>query len=344
MRATSRASAPRGRPSVGRTLGLAATACALALMLVACIRPASNAGSESRDAAGSPRTTGEGASGPLRAVATVGMVADAVRNVGGDRVLVTTLMGPGVDPHLYVPSEGDVRRLNEADVVFHNGLHLEARLGDVLKKMPSRVGSYALAEAIEPARLLAPEDFEGAYDPHVWFDVSLWTVVVERVRDALAERDPAGADEYRANARAYHEQLNQLHGYVKAQADSIPPQQRVLITAHDAFNYFGRAYGFEVRGLQGISTAAEAGAADVQELATFIAERQIAAIFVESSVPPRTIEAVREAVRARGWDVKIGGELYSDALGEEGTPAGTYVGMVRHNVDTIVTALRGGGR
>jgi manganese/zinc/iron transport system substrate-binding protein len=167
-------------------------------------------------------------------------------------------------------------------------------------------------------------------------------VAVERVRDALIERDPPGADHYRANARAYLATLAELHAYATARAEAVPAEQRILITAHDAFNYFGRAYGFEVRGLQGISTASEAGAADVQDLARLIAERKVAAIFVESSVPPRTIEAVQEAVRARGWDVKIGGELYSDALGEAGTPAGTYVGMVRHNVDTIVGALGGG--
>ncbi|MDP8924302.1 MAG: zinc ABC transporter substrate-binding protein [Chloroflexota bacterium] len=337
MLATGGASARRGGTNVGRVLALTAIACAVALTLVACVRPVPIAGDDSRDAAG-----GDTVRRPLRVVATVGMVADAVRNVGGERVQVTTLMGPGVDPHLYVPSEGDVRRLSEADLIFHNGLHLEARLGDVLKNMPSRVGSYAVAEAIDPSLLLAPEEFAGAYDPHVWFDVSLWMVAVERVRDALIERDPAGADQYRAHAGAYLEQLSELHRYVKAQADTVPARHRVLVTAHDAFNYFGRAYGFDVRGLQGISTATEAGAADVQELADFIAERQLAAIFVESSVPPRTIEAVQEAVRARGWDVKIGGELYSDALGEEGTPAGTYVGMVRHNIDTIATALRGG--
>ena len=308
------------------------------VVLAACAR---TSGPSSGGASQAPN---EGDPRPIRAVATVGMVADAVRNVGGERVQVTTLMGPGVDPHLYVPSEGDVRRLGDADVIFHNGLHLEARLGDVLKRMPGTVGTYAVAEVIDSSSLLAPDEFQGAYDPHVWFDVSLWMLVVDRIRDALIERDAANADLYRANADAYRAQLADLHAHVSAQANSIPVQQRVLITAHDAFNYFGRAYGFEVRGLQGISTASEAGAADVQELARFIAERQIAAIFVESSVPPRTIEAVQEAVRSRGWDVTIGGELFSDALGQDGTLAGTYVGMVRHNIDTIVAALRGGGR
>jgi manganese/zinc/iron transport system substrate-binding protein len=318
--------------------GLTGLLLAALLVLAGCARPAGGGAGEPGAAAGGAASR----AAPLKAVATVGMVADAVRNVGGERVQVTTLMGPGVDPHLYVPSEGDVRRLGEADLVFYNGLHLEARLGDVLTRMPGRVTSVAVAEAIDPARLLAAEDAEAAYDPHVWFDVGLWSVAVERVRDALIERDPPGADEYRANARAYLGALAELHGYVAARAEAVPAEQRVLITAHDAFNYFGRAYGFEVRGLQGISTASEAGAADVQELARLIAERKIPAIFVESSVPPRTIEAVREAVRARGWDVAIGGELYSDALGEAGTPAGTYAGMVRHNIDTIVGALAGG--
>jgi manganese/zinc/iron transport system substrate-binding protein len=277
----------------------------------------------------------------IRAVATVGMVADVVSNVGGERVQVTTLMGPGVDPHLFVPSEGDVTRLSSADMVFHNGLHLEARMGDVLKRMPGRVSSVAIAEAIESARLIAPDGFEGAYDPHVWFDVALWSGTVDRVRDALIERDPASAGTYRANAAAYRAQLAELDAYVRRKAESVPASRRVLVTAHDAFGYFGRAYGFEVKGLQGVSTATEAGAADVQELAAMIAERQIPAMFVESSVPPRAIEAVQQAVRARGWEVTIGGELFSDALGAQGTPAGTYVGMVRHNIDTIVAALGG---
>lgn len=276
---------------------------------------------------------------PIRVVATTGMVADVVTNVGGVRVQVTTLMGPGVDPHLFVPSEGDVTRLSSADMVFHNGLHLEARMGDVLKKMPGTVRSVAIAEAIEPARLLAPDGFEGTYDPHVWFDVALWMTAADRVRDALAERDPAHAETYRSNAGAYRTQLTELDGYVRKQAEAVPASRRVLVTAHDAFGYFGRAYGFEVKGLQGVSTATEAGAADVQELATLIAERKIPAMFVESSVPARAIEAVQEAVRARGWEVAIGGELFSDALGAQGTPGGTYVGMVRHNIDTIVTAL-----
>lgn len=281
------------------------------------------------------------ASGILRIVATTGMIADAAARVGGDRVRVTSLMGAGVDPHLYKASEGDVRRLADADVIFYNGLHLEAGMGDVLERMASRKRTIAVAQSIDQARLLAPPEFKGAFDPHVWFDVSMWRDVAARVRDSLAEHDPTNADVYRRNAEAYVAELDQLHAYVRERAESVPAEQRVLVTAHDAFNYFGRAYGFEVRGLQGISTATEAGTADVQRLAQFIADRRIRAIFVESSIPQRTIEAVQEAVRARGFETRVGGQLYSDAMGNPGTPEGTYVGMVRHNVDTIAGALAG---
>lgn len=278
---------------------------------------------------------------PIRAVTTIGMISDIVRNVGGQRVQVIGLMGPGVDPHLYKATEGDVIRLLEADVVFYNGLHLEAKMGDVLERMRSRTRTVAVTDCIDRSLLLAPPQFEGAYDPHVWFDVTLWMKAVECVRDTLMDMDPGSADLYRANAQAYLAQLADLHAYVQAQAARLLPEQRVLITAHDAFNYFGRAYGFEVRGLQGISTATEAGTADVQHLADFIAQRKIRAIFVESSVSPRTIEAVQAAVQARGFNVRIGGQLFSDAMGNPGTPEGTYIGMVRHNIDTIVRALLG---
>jgi manganese/zinc/iron transport system substrate-binding protein len=278
---------------------------------------------------------------PIRVVTTTGMITDIVRHVGGERVQVTGLMGPGVDPHLYKASEGDVTRMAETDVVFYNGLHLEAKMGEVFEKMGDRVKTVAVTQDINPSDLLAPPEFEGAYDPHVWFDVSFWMKAVEQVRATLIEMDPDHADIYRSNAESYLAELNELHDYVKAQARRLPENQRVLITAHDAFNYFGRAYGFEVRGLQGISTAAEAGTADVQDLADFIVQRRIPAIFVESSVPPRTIEAVQAAVKAQGFDVQIGGQLFSDAMGNPGTEEGTYVGMVRHNIDTIVSSLLG---
>jgi manganese/zinc/iron transport system substrate-binding protein len=278
----------------------------------------------------------------IRVVTTIGMITDVVENVGGERVEVTGLMGPGIDPHLYKASEGDVLRLQQADIIFFNGLHLEAQMAEVLEQMADgRIRTVAVTDTIDRASLLAPPEFQGNYDPHVWFDVTLWMKAVEQVRDTLAEADPGSAALYQANAERYLGELADLHAYVQEQAQRVPEEKRVVITAHDAFNYFGRAYGFEVRGLQGISTEAQASTADVQALANFIAERQIPAIFVESSVPQRTIEAVQAAVRDRGFDVQIGGSLYSDAMGDEGTPEGTYIGMVRHNIDTIVTALLG---
>jgi manganese/zinc/iron transport system substrate-binding protein len=276
---------------------------------------------------------------PIRVVATTGMIADAVQHVGGDRVQVAGLMGPGIDPHLYKASEGDVRALDQADVIFYNGLHLEAGMGDVLERMGSLRRTVAVAESLDQSNLIAPPEFAGVYDPHIWFDVVLWMGVVERIRDALIEIDPGSVELYHQNAEAYLDELAELHAYVITQSERVPAGQRVLITAHDAFNYFGRAYGFEVLGLQGISTASEASTADIQELSNFIAERRIPAVFVESSVPRRTIEAVQAAVRAQGFEVNIGGALYSDAMGDLGTEDGTYVGMVRHNIDTIVSAL-----
>jgi len=279
----------------------------------------------------------------IKVVATIGMITDVVENVGGARVDVIGLMGPGIDPHLYTASEGDVSRLREADIVFYNGLHLEAQMASVLELMnESGSRTVAVTDGIARDILLAPPEFEGAYDPHVWFDVSMWMSAVETVRDALIELDPASAMTYRQNADAYLAELQELHEYVLEQAARVAQEKRALVTAHDAFNYFGRAYGFDVRGLQGISTAAEASTADVQNLARFIAERQIPAIFIESSVPQRNIEAVQAAVRSEGFDVTIGGQLFSDAMGNPGTPEGTYIGMVRHNIDTIVSALLAG--
>lgn len=263
--------------------------------------------------------------------------------VGGDRVEVETLMGPGVDPHLYKPSESDVLDIAEADIVLYVGLHLEGRMGEVLERASDTRPVVAVTEEIEKEhsdRLLKPVAFSGAYDPHIWMDVSLWAETVDSVEAALSELDPAHAAGYRQRAAAYRAELMELHEYVRQQIATIPEQSRVLVTAHDAFNYYGRAYGLEVRGLQGISTETEAGVGDVQSLASLLAERKIKAVFVESSVPRRNIEAVQAAAKARGQEVTIGGELFSDAMGEEGTPEGTYIGMIRHNTDTIVEALR----
>ena len=285
--------------------------------------------------------TGSTGDGTLSVVATTGMIGDAAQQIGGDLVEVTTLMGPGVDPHLYKASAGDVGRLNGADLVLYNGLHLEAAMADVLGESRS-LNAVAVAEVINESELLRPAEFAGQFDPHVWFDVALWSSAVEQVRDALVELDPDNAGSYGANAETYLAELAELHDYVTEQALRIPEDRRVLITAHDAFNYFGRAYGLEVRGLLGISTAAEAGTRDISELATFIADRRIPAIFVETSVSSRSIDAVRAAVRNNGFEVEIGGELFSDALGDAGSPEGTYQGMVRHNIDTLVEALGDG--
>jgi len=277
----------------------------------------------------------------VNVVTTTGQVADVVRNVGGDRVEVKALMGPGVDPHLYKPTASDVDAFNNADIIFYNGLELEGRMTDLFVKM-ARGGkpTVPVTEGIPEDLLREPIEFEGKYDPHVWFDVSLWMNAVNTVNTELARLDPKSKDLYQKNSEAYLKQLDELNAYIKAQAATVPESARVLITAHDAFGYFGRAYGFEVKGLQGTSTATEASARDVQDLAKFICERKIKAIFVESSVPHATIEAVQAAAQAAGCEVGIGAELFSDAMGNEGTPEGTYIGMMRYNIDAIVNALK----
>lgn len=278
---------------------------------------------------------------PLRVVTTVNFVTDLVQQIGGNRVRVEGLMGPGVDPHLYKASAGDVRRLQQANLVFYAGLHLEGKMVELLERLPKAI---AVTDAIPRKRLIRPAGgFQGqyTYDPHVWFDVTLWQFTVGRVREALSRVDPAGAAYYRAKAEAYSKRLEQLNAFIRQQMALVPPQQRVLISAHDAFAYLGRRYGLEVRGLQGISTVSEAGTRDVQELAEFIVQRRIRAIFVESSVPRRPLEAVLAAARSRGWNVRMGGELFSDAAGNPGTPEGTYIGMMEHNIRTIVNALLG---
>jgi len=304
------------------------------LLLSGCETPKEKGGG----GAGSPRPA-DLSGRKIRVVTTIGMITDIVLRVGGERVQVAGLMGPGVDPHLYKASEGDVTRMAGADVIFYGGLHLEGKMTDVFERMRGRILTVAVTDGIDRALLLRPPEFQGAYDPHVWFDVTLWMKAVERVAETLAQIDPKSGTTYRENARTYLEKLSELHEYVRKEAGRLTPSRRVIITAHDAFNYFGRAYGFEVRGVQGISTVSEAGTADIQALANLIVEKRVPAVFVETSVPPRTMEALKEAVRARGFAVEIGGNLYSDAMGDPGTPDGTYIGMVRHNIDTIVSAL-----
>ena len=278
---------------------------------------------------------------PIRVVTTIAQIADAVENIGGEHVVVESLMGPGSDPHLYVATESDTTRLSQADIIFYNGLDLEARMERVLQQLGQQKPVIAVGETVARAHLLEGEEEDEEHDPHIWFDVQLWMQAVATVRDTLIEVNPERTAVYEANAAAYLAELADLHTYIEQEVARLPPEQRVLITAHDAFRYFGHAYGFEVYGLQGISTEAEAGTADVQALANFIAENQIRAIFIESSVPVRNVEALQAAVSSRGFQVEIGGELFSDAMGSPGTPEGTYIGMVRHNVDTIVGALLG---
>lgn len=278
--------------------------------------------------------------GRLRVVATTSIVGDLVRSIAGNAVQLETLMGAGVDPHLYKPSAGDVRKMAAAQLIVYNGLHLEGKMTDVLAEIGTRgVDTLPVAECIPADRLLPVEGFETMHDPHVWFDVMLWREAAICLREALVRIDPANAEDYGMRGRALADDLERLDGWVREKVATLPEDRRVLVTAHDAFSYFGRAYGVEVRGLLGVSTAAEAGTADVQRLAGFIADKKLPAVFVESSVPPRFIEALTEAVAARGGAVTIGGSLYSDALGNPGSPAGTYFGTVEANVETIVGAL-----
>ena len=275
---------------------------------------------------------------PIAVVCTTGMVADLARNIGGDKVKVTQIMGDGVDPHLYKASPGDVNLLNGADAIFYSGLHLEGKMADVFVRMARKKPTFAVTEYIPEGRVL--DDPEAAFDPHLWFDVSLWREAAGVVRDALKAYDPTHAAEYQSRADAYQAELAKLHDYAKDQIATIPQERRVLVTAHDAFRYFGRAYDIEVKGIQGISTESEAGVKEVNALVDYLVQKKIKAVFVESSVSDKNIKALLEGWKARGHAVVIGGELFSDAMGKDGTPEGTYIGMVRHNVDTIVKALK----
>jgi manganese/zinc/iron transport system substrate-binding protein len=277
----------------------------------------------------------------LKVVTTVSMLADAARAVGGDRLMVTSLLGEGVDPHTYRPTRSDIARLSAADLVIANGLHLEAQLDETLKALARTKQVVFAAERIPHERLIADANYPGRFDPHVWMDPHLWILVVEGVRDALTSRDPGGRATYEAGAKAYAAELAQLNSYAHNVLESVPTKMRVLVTAHDAFNYFGRAYGFEVEGIQGLSTESEAGLRRIEELVRLIVSRQIKAVFFESSVPDRNVRALIEGAAARGHQLALGGELYSDALGAPGTYEGTVTGMLDHNVTTIARALGG---
>ena len=269
------------------------------------------------------------------------MITDLVKNIGGDYVIINGLMGSGVDPHLYKASAGDVTKLQNADVIFYNGLHLEGKLVEVFEKMGSNTKTpIGLAENIDKSTLIGSDYFASNYDPHVWFNIDYFKQFAKKVTRVLSEKDPKNTVNYTENETQYLAKLDALQNKVRATIETLPKHQRILVTAHDAFNYFGKNYGFEVVGLQGLSTATEAGVKDVQNLSKFIIDKKVKAIFVESSVPKRTIEALQAAVKSKGHEVIIGGTLYSDALGSAGTIEGTYIGMFEYNVNTIVNALK----
>jgi manganese/zinc/iron transport system substrate-binding protein len=275
-------------------------------------------------------------------VCTVGMIADIVRQVGGERAEVVGLIGEGVDPHLYKATRNDVAALQQADIIFYNGLMLEGKMTDVLIKVARRGKPvYAVTEEIDEKYLREPKEMLGHYDPHVWMDVAAWSHAVQAVANALSEYDPEHADAYRARAESYRDELAKLDAYVRKIIATIPERQRVLITAHDAFGYFGRAYAIQVKGVQGLSTESEAGLQDINRLVDFIVENDVRAVFVESSVSDKNVRALVEGANARGKATSIGGSLYSDAMGSSGTYEGTYIGMIDHNATLIARSLGG---
>ena len=277
--------------------------------------------------------------GKIKIVTTTGMIKDAAVNVIGDRAEIVSLMGPGVDPHLYKATQGDLEKLTNADIIFYNGLHLEGKMGEVLEKLGRSKPVIAISKDIPDSLLRAVPGFQGTHDPHIWFDVALWKYATKTISTFIQQYDSSRASDYESNSQRYLSQLDSLHEKTKSRVSEIPEIQRALVTAHDAFGYFGDAYNIDVRGLQGISTVSEFGLRDVTELVDFIISRKIKAIFVETSVSKKSIEAVVEGCKQKNWDVKIGGSLYSDAMGAAGTPDGTYIGMVDKNVSLIVKAL-----
>ncbi len=277
----------------------------------------------------------------LYVVATTSMIADAARQVGGDRVEVRALMGPGVDPHAYRQTRSDIAAMLRADLVLYHGLYLEAQMEEFLLELAERKTVVAVGEATPADQLRSHATYEQRYDPHVWMNPEIWSHVVRAVRKALTKAEPANAELFAANATRHLEEVEDLAAYARATLETVPAGQRVLLTAHDAFSYFGEAYGFEVLGIQGMSTESEAGLRRIEELVELIVAREISAVFVESSVSDRNMRALIEGAEARGREVMIGGELFSDAMGADGTYEGTYIGMIDHNVTVITDALGG---
>lgn len=277
----------------------------------------------------------------LNIVATTTMLKDLAIHLGGEKVDVVGLMGAGIDPHLYKASAGDVTKMQEADLIIYNGLHLEGKMGEIFENLQGKDKEVlAVGEMIDETKLLPSSDYVDSHDPHIWFNVKLWMDAANIVADKLIEIDGENEEYYENSRNSYLEQLEDLEQYIINRANELNKNKRILITAHDAFSYFGDAYGFEVRGLQGISTATEAGTQDVSKLADYIAEKEIKAIFIESSVPVKNVEALKEAVNSRGFEVNIGGELFSDSIGTPGTEEESFIGTFKHNIDTIVDALK----
>lgn len=278
----------------------------------------------------------------LNVVATTGMVSNIVASIGGNEVSVTTLMGAGVDPHLYRPNRDDIVRLTNSDVIFYNGLLLEGRMTDALVRVATAGRKvYPVTELLSHDFLLEPPEFNGHPDPHVWMDPIAWKETIPLIEEKLSELLPAKQVVFKKNAEALTSEFNSLHEYSVNVLSSVPAESRVLVTAHDAFNYFGRRYGYEVVGIQGISTESEAGVQDIEKIVTILVNRKVQAVFVESTVSERNIKALIEGAAAKGHKVSIGGTLFSDAMGNAGTYEGTYIGMIDHNVTTIAKALGG---
>lgn len=273
-------------------------------------------------------------------VCTTSIIADVVRNITGPTIEVIALMGPGVDPHLYKPVESDVVKIACADIIFYNGLHLEAKLADLLEQLNTNQTTVAVTKNIPHIQLLSIDDYNHIFDPHVWFDIHLWIYAVNTIKKTLIQKFPHHKKLYKNNTKKYIKQLRQLLAQTQTIMQTIPAAKRVLITGHDAFSYFGRIYNCKVIALQGISTESSPGAYDVQKIIQLICEQNIPAIFIETSIPIKNILAVQEGVTARGKQVQLGGELYSDALGPQNSPGETYIGMILHNVRTIAQALR----
>lgn len=275
----------------------------------------------------------------INAVASTGMIADLVRTIGGTGVDVQALMGPGVDPHAYRQTRSDIVDMTRADAVFWHGLYLEAQMEEFLLDLGRKRPVHAVAETVDSDLLLGSEDYEGRYDPHIWMDPDLWVKCVPAVVQALTALRPKGKEMFEANAAAFVSEAEALSDYSRTALEAVPAPARVLLTAHDAFGYFGGAYDFEVLGIQGISTESEAGLNRISTLVDLLVERQLPAVFVETSVSDRNIRALIEGAAAQGHTVTIGGALFSDAMGPEGTYEGTWLGMIDHNVTTIARAL-----